>query len=167
MDLFAKAFPDRFLSMGIAEQDAMATAAGMATAGKIPVFSTCDVIAAHRADDQIRATVCYNNVHAVIGGAHADISVDPDDATHQALEDIADMRVLPNMTVISPCDATQAKIATEKAILECEGPVYVRFGREAVPDFTDESQEFEIGKAQLMQDGTAVQISREAAGAKG
>ena len=95
-------------------------------------------------------------MHVVIGGAHAGVSVGPDGATHQALEDIATMRVLPNMTVISPCDATQAKIATEKAILECKGPVYVRFGREAMPDFTDENQEFEIGKAQLMRDGTDI-----------
>ena len=158
MNLFAEAFPDRFFSMGIAEQDATATAAGLALGGKIPVFSTYGVFAAHRANDQIRVSVCYNNVHAVIGGAHAGVSVGPDGATHQALEDIAAMRVLPNMTVISPCDATQAKIATEKAILECKGPVYIRFGREAVPDFTDENQEFEIGKAQLMREGTGITL---------
>ena len=156
MNLFAEAFPDRFFSMGIAEQDAVATAAGLALGGKLPVFSTYGVFAAHRANDQIRVSVCYNNAHVVIGGAHAGVSVGPDGATHQALEDIATMRVLPNMTVISPCDATQAKIATEKAILECKGPVYVRFGREAMPDFTDESQEFEIGKAQLMRDGNDI-----------
>ena len=153
MNLFAEAFPDRFFSMGITEQDAVATAAGLALSGKVPVFSTYGVFAAHRANDQIRISVCYNNVHVVIGGAHAGVSVGPDGATHQALEDIAAMRVLPNMTVISPCDATQAKIAAEKAILECDGPVYVRFGREAVPDFTDENQAFEIGKAQLMREG--------------
>ena len=158
MNLFSEAFPDRFFSMGIAEQDAMATAAGLALGGKIPVFSTYGVFAAHRANDQIRISVCYNNVHVVIGGAHAGVSVGPDGATHQALEDIAAMRVLPNMTVISPCDATQAKIATEKAILECKGPVYIRFGREAVPDFTDENQEFEIGKAQLMREGTDITL---------
>ena len=156
MNLFAEAFPDRFFSMGIAEQDAVATAAGLALSGKVPVFSTYGVFAAHRANDQIRISLCYNNVHAVIGGAHAGVSVGPDGATHQALEDIAAMRVLPNMTVISPCDATQAKIATEKAILESEGPVYVRFGREAVPDFTTEDQEFEIGKAQLMREGSDI-----------
>ena len=158
MNLFAEVFPERFFSMGIAEQDAVATAAGLALSGKIPVFSTYGVFAAHRANDQIRISVCYNNVHVVIGGAHAGVSVGPDGATHQALEDIAAMRVLPNMTVISPCDATQAKIATEKAILECKGPVYIRFGREAVPDFTDENQEFEIGKAQLMRDGTDITL---------
>ena len=158
MNLFADAFPERFFSMGIAEQDAVATAAGLALSGKIPVFSTYGVFAAHRANDQIRISVCYNNVHVVIGGAHAGVSVGPDGATHQALEDITTMRVLPNMTVISPCDATQAKIATEKAILECDGPVYIRFGREAVPDFTDENQDFEIGKAQLMRDGTDITL---------
>ena len=158
MNLFAEAYPDRFFSMGIAEQDAVSTAAGLALSGKTPVFSTYGVFAAHRANDQIRISLCYNNVHVVIGGAHAGVSVGPDGATHQALEDIAAMRVLPNMTVISPCDATQAKIATEKAILECQGPVYVRFGREPMPDFTDESQEFEIGKAQLMQEGSDVTI---------
>ena len=158
MNLFAEAFPERFFSMGIAEQDAVATAAGLALGGKIPVFSTYGVFAAHRANDQIRVSVCYNNTHVVIGGAHAGVSVGPDGATHQALEDIATMRVLPNMTVISPCDATQAKVATEKAILECKGPVYIRFGREAVPDFTDENQDFEIGKAQLMRDGTDITL---------
>ena len=158
MNLFAEAFPERFFSMGIAEQDAVATAAGLALSGKIPVFSTYGVFAAHRANDQIRISVCYNNVHVVIGGAHAGVSVGPDGATHQALEDIAAMRVLPNMTVISPCDATQAKIATEKAILEGKGPVYLRFGREPVPDFTDENQDFEIGKAQLMHEGADITL---------
>ena len=158
MNLFAEAFPERFFSMGIAEQDAVATAAGLALGGKIPVFSTYGVFAAHRANDQIRISLCYNNVHVVIGGAHAGVSVGPDGATHQALEDIAVMRVLPNMTVISPCDATQAKIATEKAILECDGPVYVRFGREPVPDFTAVDQEFEIGKAQLMHEGDDITL---------
>ena len=158
MNLFKEAFPERFFSMGIAEQDAVAVASGMALSGKIPVFSTYGVFAAHRANDQIRISVCYNNVHVVIGGAHAGVSVGPDGATHQALEDIAAMRVLPHMTVISPCDATQAKIATEKAILECEGPVYIRFGREPMPDFTDESQDFQIGKAQLMLDGSDITI---------
>lgn len=158
MNLFAEAFPERFLSMGIAEQDCVATAAGLALSGKVPVFSTYGVFAAHRANDQIRISVCYNNVHVVIGGAHAGVSVGPDGATHQALEDIAAMRVLPNMTVISPCDATQTKIAVQKAISECDGPVYVRFGREAVPDFTEENQDFEIGKAQLMREGRHITL---------
>lgn len=158
MNLFAKAFPDRFFSFGIAEQDCVTVAAGLALSGKIPVFSTYGVFAAHRANDQIRISLCYNNVHAIIGGAHAGVSVGPDGATHQALEDIAAMRVLPNMTVISPCDATQARIAVQKAVTDLDGPVYIRFGREAVPDFTDDNQDFQIGKAQLLRDGTDITI---------
>lgn len=158
MNLFAEAFPERFFSMGIAEQDCVATAAGLALSGKIPVFSTYGVFAAHRANDQIRISLCYNNVHAIIGGAHAGVSVGPDGATHQALEDIATMRVLPNMTVISPCDATQTKIAVQKAIAECTGPVYIRFGREAVPNFTSVHQDFVIGKAQLMREGRHITL---------
>jgi len=158
MNLFADSFPERFISMGIAEQNCMAAAAGMALSGKIPVFATYAVFSAMRTTDQIRISVCYNNVHVVIGGAHAGISVGPDGATHQALEDIAIMRVMPNMTVISPCDATQAKIATQKAILELNGPVYIRFGREAVPDFTFEVQEFEIGLGQQLRTGNDLTI---------
>jgi transketolase len=158
MNLFAEAFPERFISLGIAEQNCVGVAAGLALSGKIPVFSTYGVFAALRTTDHIRISVCYNNVHVIIGGAHAGISVGPDGATHQALEDIAVMRVLPNMTVISPCDATQAKIATQKAIHELTGPVYIRFGREPVPDFTDANQDFEFGKGQLLKDGTDLSI---------
>ncbi len=158
MNLFAQAFPERFFSFGIAEQNCIGVSAGLALAGKIPVFSTYGVFAALRTTDQIRISVCYNNLHVIIGGAHAGISVGPDGATHQALEDIAIMRVLPNMTVISPCDATQTKIATLKAIIELKGPVYIRFGREPVPDFTMEKQDFEIGKGQLLKDGKDISI---------
>jgi len=158
MNMFAQAFPERFFSMGIAEQNCMGVSAGLALAGKIPVFTTYGVFAALRTTDQIRISVCYNNLHVIIGGAHAGISVGPDGATHQALEDIAIMRVLPNMTVISPCDATQTKIATLKAITELKGPVYIRFGREPVPDFTLENQEFEFGKGQMLKDGNDISI---------
>jgi transketolase len=158
MNFFASQFPDRFISLGIAEQNCIGVAAGLALSGKTPVFSTYGVFAALRTTDQLRISVCYNNVHVVIGGAHAGISVGPDGATHQALEDMAIMRVLPNMTVLSPCDATQAKIATTKAILELTGPVYIRFGREAVPDFTLEQQDFEIGKGQLLKTGNDLSI---------
>jgi transketolase len=158
MNLFADEFPERFFSLGIAEQNCIGVAAGMALSGKIPVFSTYGVFAALRTTDFIRISLCYNNLHAIIGGAHAGISVGPDGATHQALEDIAVMRVLPNMTVISPCDSTQARIATIQAIQELTGPVYIRFGREAVPDFTDENQKFEIGKSELMHDGNDATI---------
>jgi transketolase len=130
----------------------------MALSGKTPVFSTYGVFAALRTTDFIRVSLCYNNLHVIIGGAHAGISVGPDGATHQALEDIAMMRVLPNMTIISPCDATQARIATRKAIVELKGPVYIRFGREAVPDFTDEDQKIEIGKSVILNDGNDLTI---------
>jgi transketolase len=158
MNAFAEKFPERFFSMGIAEQNCVGVAAGLALAGKIPVFSTYAVFSALRTTDQIRISVCYNNLHVVIGGAHAGISVGPDGATHQALEDIAVMRVLPNMTVLSPCDATQTKLATIAAINEMKGPGYIRYGREAMPDFTDENQNFEIGKGQIMRDGKDVTI---------
>ena len=153
MNLFAGSFPGRFLSLGIAEQNCVGVAAGLALSGLVPVFSTYAVFAAMRTTDFIRVSVCYNNLHVIIGGAHAGISVGPDGATHQALEDIAIMRVLPNMTVISPCDATQARIATNMAIRDLSGPVYIRFGREPVPDFTPVDQEFIIGKSQLLKDG--------------
>ncbi len=158
MDLFTKEFPNRFYSLGIAEQNAVGVAAGMALSGKIPVFSTYGVFAAMRTLDQIRISLCYNNVHAIIGGAHAGISVGPDGATHQALEDIAALRALPNMTILSPCDATQTKIATIAAVEKLNAPVYIRFGREPMPDFTDDNQEFKIGKAQHLREGNDLSI---------
>lgn len=157
-NLFAEALPHRFISLGIAEQNCIGVAAGLALEGKIPVFSTYSVFAALRAADQIRVSVCYNNIHVVIGGAHSGVSVGPDGATHQALEDIAIMRVLPNMTVLSPCDATQTRLATIAAIEQCKGPVYIRFGREAMPDFTTESMGFEIGKSQILKAGDDLTI---------
>jgi len=158
MNLFAGTFPDRFFSMGIAEQNCVGVAAGMALAGKIPVFSTYGVFAALRTADHIRISLCYNNLHVVIGGAHAGISVGPDGATHQALEDLAVMRVMPNMTVLSPCDATQARLITRAAIEQISGPVYIRFGREPVPDFTSLQQSIEIGKGQLFRGGNDLTI---------
>jgi transketolase len=158
MDYFAQAFPDRFFSLGIAEQNCIAVAAGMSLEGFLPFFSTYGVFSALRATDQIRISLCYNNLHAVIGGAHAGISVGPDGATHQALEDIAIMRVLPNMTVISPCDATQCAIAVAAAVEQCNGPVYLRYGRSSVPDFTELNQKFIVGKGEIMHDGKDVCI---------
>ncbi|HRS53333.1 MAG TPA: transketolase C-terminal domain-containing protein, partial [Bacteroidales bacterium] len=158
MNLFAQKFPNRFFSLGIAEQNCIGVAAGLALAGKIPVFATYGVFAALRTTDQIRVSLCYNNLHVIIGGAHAGISVGPDGATHQALEDIAVMRVIPNMTVLSPCDSTQTKISVIKAIEEIKGPVYIRFGRAPVPDFTDNNQKFIIGKAQIMKNGNDIAI---------
>ncbi|TSA25820.1 MAG: transketolase family protein [Bacteroidetes bacterium] len=153
VNLFAEQLPGQFISLGIAEQNCVGVAAGLALEGKIPVFATYGVFAALRTTDQIRVSVCYNNLHVVIGGAHAGLSVGPDGATHQALEDLAIMRVLPNMTVLSPCDATQTKIATIQAIHHVQGPVYIRFGRAAMPDFTSKHQTFEVGKAQLLHPG--------------
>jgi len=158
LDLFKNTFPDRFFSLGIAEQNAMGVAAGFALNGKIPIFASYAVFSAIRTTDQIRVSVCYNNLHVIIGGAHAGISVGPDGATHQALEDIAIMRVLPNITVISPCDATQTKLAVVKAVNELKGPVYIRFGRAPVADFTDDKQNFEIGKAQTLKTGTDISL---------
>jgi len=158
MNLFADAFPDRFFSLGIAEQNCVGVAAGLALDGKLPVFATYAVFSALRTTDQIRISLCYNDLHAIIGGAHAGISVGPDGATHQALEDIAMMRVLPNMTVLSPCDATQAILAVHAAATQVDGPVYIRFGREAVPDFTSEKLKFEVGKAQELHPGKDVSI---------
>ena len=155
---FVKNFPDRFFSLGIAEQNAIGIAAGLAHSGKIPFFSTYAVFSAHRDNDQIRVTVCYNNLPVKIGGAHAGISVGADGATHQALEDIAVMRVLPNMTVLSPCDATQTKLATIAAVEQVTGPAYIRYGREPIPDFTTEEMDFEVGKIQILKHGKAVTI---------
>ncbi len=158
MNLFAKNFQERFFSFGIAEQNCVGVAAGLALSGKIPVFSTYGVFAALRTTDQLRISVCYNDLHVIIGGAHAGISVGPDGATHQALEDIAVMRVLPNMTVLSPCDATQTRLAVIAALEQVNGPVYIRFGRAAVPDFTFPEMEFKVGKSQLLFEGNELTI---------
>jgi len=157
MNIFKDAFPERFFSLGIAEQNAAAVAAGLALDNLIPVFSTYSVFATTRALDQIRISICYNNLPVIIGGAHAGISVGPDGATHQALEDIAIMRSLPNITVISPCDATQTKLATIAAT-KLNKPIYIRFGRNEIADFTDENQNFEIGKAQVFKEGDDITI---------
>lgn len=145
-------YPEHFLDMGIAEQDMVGTASGLALGGIIPFASTYGVFLAGRAWDQMRTTVCYNNLNVKLAGAHAGISVGPDGATHQALEDVALMRVLPNMTVVVPCDAVETEKAT-LALAEREGPCYIRFGREAVPVITDEDSPFEIGKANVLRDG--------------
>ena len=154
---FQKAFPERFFSMGIAEQDAAATAAGMARAGLIPVFATYGIFASGRAWEQVRTSIAYNNLHVIIGGAHGGISVGPDGATHQALEELAIMRAIPNMTVICPADENQTYAATVAAIEEAKGPVYIRFDRPDSPDFT-EKKPFEIGKADILQKGTDLSI---------
>ncbi|HOS50747.1 MAG TPA: transketolase family protein [Bacillota bacterium] len=157
VDWFQKEFPERFFSVGIAEQDQMCIAAGLALMGKVPFVTNYGVFLAGRAWDQIRTTVCYSNLNVKLGGAHGGISVGADGATHQALEEIALMRCLPNMKVIVPADAIEARKATV-AIAKTYGPAYVRFGREKVPVVTDEATPFEIGKAYCCKDGTDVAI---------
>lgn len=152
-DLFAKQFPNRFFDMGIAEQDMMSTAAGMATCGKIPYASTFAMFAAGRAYDQIRNSICYPNLNVKICATHAGITVGEDGATHQMIEDISLMRTLPHMTVISPSDDVQTKWVIE-AISKIEGPVYVRLARFATPILYEENQKFEIGKAIQIGEGT-------------
>ncbi len=150
-------YPERFLDMGISEQDMVGTAAGLALSGMIPFVSTYCVFLAGRAWDQIRTTVCYNDLNVKLAGAHAGISVGPDGATHQSLEDVALMRVLPRMTVVVPCDAEETRKAT-LAIAKKNGPCFVRFGREAVPVITDEETPFELGKARLCREGSDVTV---------
>lgn len=149
--------PENFLDVGISEQDMVGTAAGLALGGMLPFAATYGVFLAGRAWDQIRTTVCYNNLNVKLAGAHAGISVGPDGATHQALEDVAIMRVLPHMTVVVPCDAEETRKAT-LAIAAKEGPCYIRFGREGVPVVTDASTPFELGKAHTCREGKDVAI---------
>lgn len=156
-NIFAKEFPERFFDMGIAEQDMLGTAAGLATCGKIPYASTFAVFAAGRAYDQVRNSIAYPNLNVKICATHAGITVGEDGATHQMLEDIGMMRGIPNMTVISPSDDTQTKWAI-KAISKINGPVYVRLSRLATPVIYDEKDKFEIGKAVQIGKGTDATI---------
>lgn len=150
---FTKQFPDRFFDIGIAEADMIGTAAGMSTCGKIPYASTFAVFAAGRAYDQIRSSICYPNLNAKICATHSGITVGEDGATHQMLEDIALMRVLPNMKVFCPSDDVQTKWLI-KEISKINGPCYVRLCRLATPDIYNENQKFEIGK--MMQIGEGI-----------
>lgn len=153
MNLFADAFPERFFSIGIAEQNCVGMAAGLALEGFIPIFTSYAAFSALRTTDHIRILLCYNNLHVIIGGAHSGISVGPDGATHQALEDIAVLNSLPNITIFSPCDSTQTKQVVSEAINNCQGPVYIRFGRNPVPDFTEVEPPLIKGKGQILADG--------------
>ena len=146
--LFAEKFPKRFVQMGIAEQSMASVASGMAAMGKVPFFSSYAMFSPGRNWEQIRTTICYNNANCKIIGSHAGISVGPDGGTHQALEDIAITRVIPNMVVLTPCDAEEARKATIAAS-EYVGPVYIRLQREATPVITSETTPFAIGKAQV------------------
>lgn len=157
MDDFIKEFPERFFQMGISEANMIGMAAGFATAGKIPFTGTFANFSTARVLDQIRQSIAYSNKNVKICASHAGLTLGEDGATHQTMEDISMMKNLPNMVVINPCDYNQTKAAT-LAVLEYEGPVYLRFGRPKVPVFTPEDQKFEIGKAVLLNEGTDVSI---------
>lgn len=154
---FAKEFPDRFFEIGIAEQDMLNTAAGLSLTGKIPFASTYGVFVSGRAWEQVRTTICYADLNVKIGGAHGGVSVGPDGATHQALEEITLMRVLPNMKVIVPCDAIETYKATMKSA-EIKGPVYIRFGREKTPVITKKETPFQFGKAITFREGKDISL---------
>jgi len=154
---FKQKFPERFFEMGVAEQNMATVAAGMALMGKIPFIASFAVFSPGRNWEQIRTTICYNDVPVKVVGAHAGLNVGPDGATHQALEDIALMRTLPNMTVIVPCDAVEAQKATMDAARH-KGPAYIRIGREKTPIMTTDKTPFEIGKANVLKEGTDVTI---------
>ncbi len=155
--IFAKKFPERFFDIGIAEANMVGIAAGMASCGKIPYISTFAAFAAGRAYDQIRASVCYPNLNVKICATHCGITVGEDGATHQMLEDLALMRALPNMLVISPSDSVEAKALT-KEISKIKGPAYMRLARLATPTIYEENQKFEIGKAIQIGEGTDATI---------
>lgn len=154
---FAQEFPDRFFQCGIAEQNMMCIAAGLAAVGKKPYLATYGAFAAFRAADQIRVTVCYSNLPVRIGGAHGGISVGQDGATHQVMEEMAYMRALPNMTLLVPADYWQTRKATVAAH-DLPGPAYIRFGREDVPEVTGEQTPFVIGQGLIMRDGGDVTL---------
>jgi transketolase len=154
---FAQAFPQRFFEMGVAEQNMAGVGAGMAATGKIPFISSYAVFSPGRNWDQIRVSIAYSNLNVKIMGAHSGISVGPDGATHQALEDIAIMRVLPNTVVLAPCDAYEARKAV-LAAAKYVGPVYIRFTREKTPVITRPSTPFEIGKAVVLREGSDVTL---------
>ena len=154
---FKDKFPDRFFNMGIAEQNMINVAGGLSLAGFIPFATTYGVFVSGRAWEQIRTTICINNLNVKLGGAHGGVSVGPDGATHQALEEISIMRCLPGMTILVPADYHETYKAT-LAAAAIAGPVYIRFGREKVPVVTKADDPFEIGKARIMREGTDVTI---------
>src|SRR4051812_21866977 len=157
MDAFEKEFPERFFQVGIAEANMMGIAAGLTIGGKIPYTGTFANFSTGRVYDQIRQSIAYSGKNVKICASHAGLTLGEDGATHQILEDIGLMRMLPGMVVINPCDYNQTKAATI-AIAEHHGPVYLRFGRPVVPNFTPADQKFEIGKALMLNEGTDVSI---------
>jgi transketolase len=157
MDAFAKDHPERFIQIGIAEANMMGIAAGLTIGGKIPFTGTFANFSTGRVYDQIRQSIAYSDKNVKICASHAGLTLGEDGATHQILEDIGLMRMLPGMVVINPCDFNQTKAATI-AIAKYHGPVYLRFGRPSVPNFTPADQHFEIGKAVMLNEGTDVTI---------
>lgn len=157
MNDFIKEFPERFFQVGIAEANMMSIAAGLTIGGKIPYTGTFANFSTGRVYDQIRQSIAYSGKNVKICASHAGLTLGEDGATHQILEDIGLMKMLPGMTVINPCDFNQTKAATI-AIADHDGPVYLRFGRPAVPVFTDPNQKFEIGKAWMVNEGSDVTI---------
>ena len=157
MEAFVADFPERFVQCGIAEANMIGAAAGLAIAGKVPFVGSFAEFVTGRVYDQIRQEVAYGHTNVKIASSHAGITLGEDGATHQTMEDIALMRALPGMVVINPCDYNQTKAAT-LAAAEYDGPVYLRFGRPSVPNFTEEDQKFEIGKAICFNEGRDVTI---------
>lgn len=149
MHLFRNKFPERFVEIGVAEQNLASVASGMSAMGKIPFITSYAMFSPGRNWEQIRTTICYNDRHVIIAGSHAGVSVGPDGGTHQAIEDIAITRVIPNMTIISPCDHIEAKKAT-LASVDLKTPVYLRLAREKTPVITTEETPFEVGKGQIL-----------------
>ncbi len=156
-DSFKKVYPDRFINAGIAEGNMMSVAAGLASCGRTVFASSFAMFAAGRAFEQIRNSIGYPNLNVKIGATHAGITVGEDGATHQCLEDMGIMRTIPNMVIINPADATEARLAV-KAAIDHKGPVYLRFGRLAVPTVFDENYKFEIGKGVELKEGNDVTI---------
>ncbi|MBC7766609.1 transketolase family protein [Arenimonas sp.] len=151
MNLFRDKYPDRFIEIGVAEQNLASVASGIAAMGKIPAMTSYAMFSPGRNWEQIRTTICYNDRKVIIAGSHAGISVGPDGGTHQAIEDLALMRVIPNMTVISPCDVIEARKATVAAFESTQkSPVYIRLAREKTPIITTEETSFVIGKANVL-----------------
>lgn len=164
MHLFKEKFSQRFIEIGVAEQNLASVASGMAAMGKIPFITSYAMFSPGRNWEQIRTTICYNNVPVKIAGSHAGISVGPDGGTHQAIEDIAITRVIPRMVVISPCDSIEAKKAT-LAAAKTKDPTYIRLAREKTPVITTTDSPFEIGKAQVLYETKHPQVTIIATGA--
>lgn len=157
MDDFKKEFPNRFVEVGIMEQHMASLAAGMAAVGKVPFIASYAMFSPGRNWEQVRTNLCYNDSNVKIAGSHAGVSVGPDGATHQAIEDMAITRVLPRMTVLVPCDSVEAEKATTAAA-KIKGPAYIRLAREKTPIMTTKETPFEIGKAEVFREGNDVAI---------